>query len=363
MMGNEGLDGGCPMDAARRAADRLGSLDGADNAEVLRIQRGLKLESQDDASYYGTAAQRKAARMAESLLAASKEGDFGIGESIEAALNALGSISLESLDPSKKPLAAKIPLIGDLFDPAEEILEHHEEAAQAVVMAELDLERKARDLARSAGRLREMRAENEELVESLTNLIEAGRRRLSEFASEAEAERMAGERSQDAARIRKAAKMSDIARSLERRLYDLAVSRQMAMQFGPQTDMMERSAKEMGERIESSLLLALPLWRQQMAIGLELFRQARAAESKARIEGELAKALEANASGMRELAAKDPKEAARIAKEGLEKAQSSLRAAFEAAMSERDKGSERRAAGVAEIERLSSGLESSPAEG
>lgn len=314
-------------------------LPGADPSEVERTYRSMALAKPEDAAYFGAGEQREAARMAHGLLSISQSADGGVGEALEQALSALQSMSLASLDPGKRPWAAKIPLIGDLFDPAEEILSRHESAAAAVSRAELDLEAKARDLARSAASLKAMREENRRLLSDLSRLLEAGKRKLADLQAR-------GPHSESA----------KIADKLEKRLADLEMSRLMAMQFDPQIEMMERSATEMGERIRSSVLLALPLWRQQMAIGLELFRQARLAESKARLEGELAKALQESAGSLRSIAA-DPSKAG-SARETLKKAQSDLLSAIEGVLDEKEKARAERLAALGDLPRLEREMES-----
>ena len=67
----------------------------------------------------------------------------------------------------------------------------------------------------------------------------------------------------------------------EKKLHDLELTRMISVQMGPQTRLLQNNDTRMIEKIQSSLVNTIPLWKSQMvlALGLEHSRQATAAQS------------------------------------------------------------------------------------
>ena len=67
----------------------------------------------------------------------------------------------------------------------------------------------------------------------------------------------------------------------EKKLHDLELTRMISVQMGPQTRLLQNNDTLMVEKIQSSLVNTIPLWKSQMvlALGLEHSRQATAAQS------------------------------------------------------------------------------------
>ena len=67
----------------------------------------------------------------------------------------------------------------------------------------------------------------------------------------------------------------------EKKIHDLELTRMISVQMGPQTRLLQNNDTQMLEKIQSSLVNTIPLWKSQMvlALGLEHGRQATAAQS------------------------------------------------------------------------------------
>ncbi len=67
----------------------------------------------------------------------------------------------------------------------------------------------------------------------------------------------------------------------EKKLHDLELTRMISVQMGPQTRLLQNNDTLMVEKIQSSLVNTIPLWKSQMvlALGLEHGRQATAAQT------------------------------------------------------------------------------------
>ena len=75
--------------------------------------------------------------------------------------------------------------------------------------------------------------------------------------------------------------MVQMCERFEKKLHDLELTRMVSVQMGPQTRLLQNNDSLMVEKIQSSLVNTIPLWKSQMvlALGLEHARQATAAQS------------------------------------------------------------------------------------
>lgn len=64
----------------------------------------------------------------------------------------------------------------------------------------------------------------------------------------------------------------------ERRLHDLLLSRTLAIQTAPQIRLMQSNSQSLAEKIQSSILTTIPVWKSQMVLGISLYSQRQAAQ-------------------------------------------------------------------------------------
>ncbi|MER1985955.1 MAG: toxic anion resistance protein [Solibacillus sp.] len=70
---------------------------------------------------------------------------------------------------------------------------------------------------------------------------------------------------------------------LDRRIYDLELSREIAIQFAPQIRLTEQTNQLLVDKIQTSLLTTIPLWQSQIAMLLSLHRQQRTMQTEERM--------------------------------------------------------------------------------
>ena len=75
--------------------------------------------------------------------------------------------------------------------------------------------------------------------------------------------------------------LANMCNRFEKKIHDLELTRMISIQMGPQTRLIQNNDTLMLEKIQSSLVNTIPLWKSQMvlALGLEHSRQATAAQS------------------------------------------------------------------------------------
>ena len=225
---------------------------------------------------YGAAAQKNIASFSESALSNVKTKDLGqVGDALSQLVGELKTFG----QPEKKGLAG-------LFQKKRSELEAMK-ASYAKAESNVDrivkvLEEHQVTLMKDIAMFDQMYELNTKYYKELTMYIIAGKKRLEYL------------RSNDLVQLREKAAQSgtqedaqacnDFATLLDRfekKLHDLELTRMISVQMGPQTRLLQNNDTQMLEKIQSSLVNTIPLWKSQMvlALGLEHGRQATAAQT------------------------------------------------------------------------------------
>ena len=123
---------------------------------------------------------------------------------------------------------------------------------------------------------------NLKYYKELTMYIIAGKKRLAEVrATDLEALRQKAEKSGKAEDAQAYNDMVQMCERFEKKLHELELTRVISVQMGPQIRLLQNNDTLMVEKIQSSLVNTIPLWKSQMvlALGLEHSRQATAAQA------------------------------------------------------------------------------------
>ena len=123
---------------------------------------------------------------------------------------------------------------------------------------------------------------NLKYYKELTMYILAGKKRLAEVRStELEELRKKAEQSGLAEDAQAYNDLVNLCNRFEKKLHDLELTRMVSVQMGPQTRLLQNNDTQMIEKIQSSLVNTIPLWKSQMvlALGMEHSRQATAAQN------------------------------------------------------------------------------------
>ena len=225
---------------------------------------------------YGTAAQKNIAAFSENALNQVRTKDLGdIG-------NSLSSLVVELKNYTPGETEKKKGLFGRVKMRADEVQARNAKAEANVDKIAAVLEKHKLNLMKDVAMLDQMYELNQQYFKELTMYIIAGKKKVAAVrAGELEELRkkaIASGAQEDAEAY------NDMVNQLERfekKLGDLELTRMISLQMGPQTRLLQNNDTVMIEKIDTSLLNTIPLWKSQMVIslGLERSRQATAAQS------------------------------------------------------------------------------------
>lgn len=173
----------------------------------------------------------------------------------------------------------KLPLIGRRFNGPRHAVRTFEQIADKIADLEAELRRQQMRLLADYENLDTMFAENADFIEQLEIFIAAGQLKLAELQQYVDAEQQgSGPTSQGRSPELYDDRFRAIDR-LSRRVYDLELTRMMAMQTGPQIRLIQDGDERLAAKIHTAVLTAIPLWKRQVAMAISLAHQRDAVES------------------------------------------------------------------------------------
>ena len=228
---------------------------------------------------YGAAAQKGVASFSENALNSVRTKDMGeIGEDLSRLVVELKGFGAEE---------EKKGLFGGLFKKAQNRMEtmkaQYDEVAANVEKIAQELEKHQIALLKDVAMFDQMYELNLRYYKELTMYILAGKQRLEEVrAVELEELRRKAEASGLPEDAQAYNDLMNMCNRFEKKLHDLELTRMVSVQMGPQTRLLQNNDTQMIEKIQSSLVNTIPLWKSQMvlALGMEHNRQATAAQNE-----------------------------------------------------------------------------------
>ena len=299
---------------------------------------------------YGSAAQKNIAQFSETALGSVRTKDLGsVGEALSNLVLELKQVS----QPEKKGG------LGGFFQRSKRRLEEMK-AQYAKAEANVDkivemLEAHQVTLMKDVAMLDQMFELNQQYCKELTMYIIAGKKRLASIrANELEELRKKAEASGTQEDAQAYNDMVNLCNRFEKKLHDLELTRVISIQMGPQTRLLQNNDTLMIEKIQTSLVNTIPLWKSQMvlALGLEHSRQATAAQTA--VTNMTNDLLRQNAEMLRMGTVETAKEAERsvVDIETLQHTNQELIAALDEVVRIQTEGREKRAAAEVELGKI-----------
>ena len=144
----------------------------------------------------------------------------------------------------------------------------------------------------------------------------------------------------------------------EKKLYDLELTRTVAMQTAPQIRIVQENDIVMSEKIQSTLVNTIPLWKTQMALALGIEHAGQAAKAERAVNDMTNQLLTKNAEMLHQASVEVAKESERgiVDIETLTKTNETLIKTFDEVMQIQKEGREKRAAAEVEMARIEAEL-------
>ena len=244
---------------------------------VNEFSKKIDIRDTNQVLQYGAAAQKSVASFSENALANVRNKDMGeIGEDLGRLV-----VELKGFGDGeeKKGLAGLFKKAGNKL---EAMKAQYSKVEANVDKIAQNLENHQITLLKDVAMFDQMYELNLKYYKELTMYILAGKKRLEEIRTgELEELRRKAETSGLAEDAQAYNDLVSLCDRFEKKLHDLELTRMVSIQMGPQTRLLQNNDTLMIEKIQSSLVNTIPLWKSQMvlALGMEHSRQATAAQN------------------------------------------------------------------------------------
>lgn len=314
----------------------------------------IDLNSSNMILQYGAGAQKKMADFSETALENVKTKDLGeVGKMLTDVVSELREMDVEGEEKGFfgffKKSGNKLANLKAKYDKAEGNVEK--------ICKEL--ENHQMQLLKDIALLDKMYELNLTYFKELSMYIEAGKRKLQDVR-ERELPQL-----QDRARItglpedaQKASDLSALSNRFEKKVHDLELTRAISLQMAPQIRLVQGNDTQMSEKIQSTLVNTIPLWKSQMVLAIGVENSARAAQAQREVTDMTNELLKKNAEKLKLATVETAKEAERgiVDIETLKATNESLISTLDEVMQIQSEGRKKREEAETELHRIEAEL-------
>jgi len=232
---------------------------------------------------YGANAQTELSRFLHQMLDHVQKKDIGpVGDILGDLMKKLSEINPEELSMEKKSGIKK--LFSRVNRSVQELMTKYQKLSTQVDRIGIQLEHSKRGLVEDVQMLDKLYDQNKAYFQALNIYIAAAEVKKDEIINVTIPElRRKAEASNDQMAYQEVNDMAQFVDRLEKRMYDLQLSRQITIQSAPQIRMIQQTNQTLAEKIQSSIMTSIPLWKNQIAIALTLNRQQKAVEAQKQV--------------------------------------------------------------------------------
>ncbi|MBL4963340.1 toxic anion resistance protein [Bacillus halotolerans] len=233
---------------------------------------------------YGSQAQSKLLNFSHTMIDHVQKKDVGeIGEILGELMKKLEQVNPDELQSKKKGFLAR--MFGKVSHSLQEVLSKYQKTSVQIDRISLKLEHSKNALLSDNKLLEQLYDKNKEYFSALNVYIAAGELKLDGLRTKTipEMKRQAESSEHNQMAVQEVNDLIQFADRLDKRVHDLLLSRQITIQSAPQIRLIQNTNQALAEKIQSSIVTAIPLWKNQVAIALTLLRQRNAVDAQQKV--------------------------------------------------------------------------------
>lgn len=257
----------------------ISQLPEADKQKVIDISNSIDIRDTQTALQYGVNAQVNISRFADNVLNQIRAKDAGyVGEVLTDLMLKVKDMNVDSLS-GKPGFLESLPILGGLMNSAKKFIAKYDKMNVQIENIVDELDKTRMQLLKDLTVLDKLFESNLEYFHELNLYIAAGEMKIKElqdtFLPSLKAK---AENSTDMLAAQEYNDMTQFINRFEKKLHDLKLSRTICLQTAPQIRLVQGNNQLLVEKIQSSILNTIPLWKNQMIIAISLLRQKKALE-------------------------------------------------------------------------------------
>jgi uncharacterized protein YaaN involved in tellurite resistance len=246
-------------------------------AKVESIKKQINLEDSQAVITYGVGAQRDISTFADSILKEIRNKDSGyVGKVLSDLVMKVREVDVDSIGKESNFITR---FFANAFNSVKRFILRYEKISVQIEKIVDELDNARMQMLRDITLLDTMYSKNLEYMKNLNLYIAAGQSKLEELqANLLPALKATAEQTQNSEDIQKYNDFTQFLNRFEKKIYDLKLSRVISIQTSPQIRLIQNGDQALVEKIQSSILNTIPLWKNQMVIAITLLRQKKSLE-------------------------------------------------------------------------------------
>ena len=347
------LEGTQPKEEDPVALDES-SLSPEERKVVDDFAQKIDLSNSSLVMQYGAAAQKKIAGFSDTALDKVRTKDLGeIGDQISDLVVELKGFDIEE---ERKGIFGWFKSTGNKITAMKARYDTAEQNVNKIAGA---LEKHQVQLMKDVVMLDKLYEMNLNYHKELSMYIIAGKKKLQQERAttlvELENKAKASNLAEDAQAANDYAQMCD---NFEKKLHDLELTRMVSVQMSPQIRLVQNNDKLMTDKIQSTLVNTIPLWKSQMVLALGLAHSEQAVKAQREVSNLTNDLLRKNAERLKMSTIETAKESERgiVDMETLRQTNQSLIQTLDEVVKIQDEGRQKRRAAEQELGRLENEL-------
>ena len=246
---------------------------------------------------YGAASQKKLSDFSETALSRVKTKDMG--ETGELITNLISE--LQGFDATTEQPKGIFGFFKKTSIYLEQLKTRYESADKNVERIKAQLEDHQVTLMKDITMLDKMYELNLVYFKELTMYILAGKKKLAEVrANDLKAAQEKAQRTQLPEDAQAARDLADLCDRFEKKLYDLELTRNVSIQMGPQIRLIQSNDTMMAEKIQTTIVNTIPLWKNQMVLALGIAHSQQAMQAERAVTDATNELLKKNAATLKQ---------------------------------------------------------------
>ena len=246
---------------------------------------------------YGAASQKKLSDFSETALSRVKTKDMG--EAGELITNLISE--LQGFDATTEQPKGIFGFFKKTSNSIEQLKTRYDSADKNVERIKAQLEDHQVTLMKDITMLDKMYELNLVYFKELTMYILAGKKKLAEVrANDLKAAQEKAQRTQLPEDAQAARDLADLCDRFEKKLYDLELTRNVSIQMGPQIRLIQSNDTMMAEKIQTTIVNTIPLWKNQMVLALGIAHSQQAMQAERAVTDATNELLKKNAATLKQ---------------------------------------------------------------
>ena len=246
---------------------------------------------------YGAASQKKLSDFSETALSRVKTKDMG--ETGELITNLISE--LQGFDATTEQPKGIFGFFKKTSNSIEQLKTRYDSADKNVERIKAQLEDHQVTLMKDITMLDKMYELNLVYFKELTMYILAGKKKLAEVrANDLKAAQEKAQRTQLPEDAQAARDLADLCDRFEKKLYDLELTRNVSIQMGPPIRLIQSNDTMMAEKIQTTIVNTIPLWKNQMVLALGIAHSQQAMQAERAVTDATNELLKKNAATLKQ---------------------------------------------------------------